>query len=37
MFGLYEYKVEGSGLGRNRKWGLPETDSWFIIKFDMFW
>ena len=26
-FGLYEYKVEGSGCGFNRKWGLAETDS----------
>ena len=27
MFGLYEHKVEGSGCGFNRKWGLAETDS----------
>ena len=27
MFGLYEYKVEGSGCGFNQKWGLAETDS----------
>ena len=27
MFGLYEYKVEGSGCGFNRKWGLAEADS----------
>ena len=27
MFGLYEYKVEGSGCGFNRKRGLAETDS----------
>ena len=26
-FGLYEYKVEGSGCGFNLKWGLAETDS----------
>ena len=26
-FGLYEYNVEGSGCGFNRKWGLTETDS----------
>ena len=26
-FGLYEYKVEGSGCGFNRKRGLAETDS----------
>ena len=26
-FGLYEYKVEGSGCGFNRKRGLGETDS----------
>ena len=26
-FGLYEYKVEGSGCGFNRNWGLAETDS----------
>ena len=25
-FGLYEYKVEGSGFGINRKRGLAETD-----------
>ena len=25
-FGLYEYKVEGSGCGFNRKRGLAETD-----------
>ena len=37
MFGLYEYKVEGSGYGFNRKRGLAETDSLFIITFDMFW
>ena len=35
-FGLYEYKVEGSGCGFNGKWGLAETDSLFIIKIDMF-
>ena len=35
-FGLYEYKIEGSGCGFNRKRGLTETDSIFIIKFDMF-
>ena len=35
-FVLYEYKVEGSGRGFNRKRGLAETDSYFIIKFDMF-
>ena len=26
-FGLYEYKVEGSDCGLNRKRGLTETDS----------
>ena len=26
-FGLYEYKVKGSGCGFNRKRGLTETDS----------
>ena len=26
-FGLYEYKVEGSGCGFNRKRGLAATDS----------
>ena len=26
-FGLYEYKVEGSGCGFNRKLGLTETVS----------
>ena len=26
-FGLYEYKVEWSGSGFNRKLGLTETDS----------
>ena len=26
-FGLYEYKVEGSGCGFNRNRGLVETDS----------
>ena len=26
-FGLYEYKVEGSGCGFNRNKGLAETDS----------
>ena len=26
-FGLYEYKVEGSGCGLNVKRGLVETDS----------
>ena len=26
-FGLYEYKVEGSGCGLNRKLGLAESDS----------
>ena len=26
-FRLYEYKVEGSGCGFNRKRGLAETDS----------
>ena len=26
-FGLYEYKVEGSGCGFNRNRGLAETDS----------
>ena len=26
-FGLYEYKVEGSGCGFDRKRGLAETDS----------
>ena len=26
-FGLYEYKVEGSGCGFNRKLGLAATDS----------
>ena len=26
-FGLYEYKVEGSGCGFNQKRGLAETDS----------
>ena len=35
-FGLYEYKVEGSGYGFNQKRGLAETGSLFIIKFDMF-
>ena len=25
-FGLYEYKVEGSGCGFNQKRGLAETD-----------
>ena len=35
-FGLYEYKVEGSGCGFNRKPDLAETDLKFIIKFDMF-
>ena len=25
-FGLYEYEVEGSGCGFNRKWDLTETD-----------
>ena len=27
MFGLYEYKVEGSGCGFNQNRGLSETDS----------
>ena len=27
MFGLHEYKEEGSGCGLNRKWGLAETYS----------
>ena len=27
MFGLYEYKVEGSGCRINRKWDLAVTDS----------
>ena len=27
MFGLYEYKAEGSGCGFNQKQGLAETDS----------
>ena len=27
IFGLYEYKVEGSGRGFNRNRGLAETDS----------
>ena len=36
LFGLYEYKAEGSGCGFNRKLGLVETDSQFIIKFDIF-
>ena len=27
MFGLCEYKVEGSGCGFNQKGGLAETDS----------
>ena len=31
-FGLFEYKVEGSGCGFNQKRGLAETDSLFIIK-----
>ena len=35
-FGLYGYKVEGSGCVFNRKRGLAETDSYFFIKFDMF-
>ena len=35
-FGLYEYKVEGSDCGFNQKRGLTETESLFIIKFDMF-
>ena len=35
-FGLYEYKVEGSGCGFYRKRGIAETDLYFIIKFDMF-
>ena len=35
-FGLYEYKVEGSGCGFNQKRGLTETDSLFVIKFDKF-
>ena len=35
-FGLYVYKVEGLGCGFNRKRGLPETDSLFIINFGMF-
>ena len=26
-FGLYEYKVEGSGCGFNRNRGIAETDS----------
>ena len=26
-FGLYEYKVKGSGCGFNRNMGLAETDS----------
>ena len=26
-FGLYEYKVEGSGCGFNRNTGIAETDS----------
>ena len=26
LFGLYEYKVEESGCGFNRKCGLTETD-----------
>ena len=26
-FGLYEYKVEGSGCGFNQKRGVAETDS----------
>ena len=26
-FGLYEYKVEGSGCGFNRNRGVAETDS----------
>ena len=33
---LYEYKEEGSGSGFNQKKDLTETDSQFIIKFDMF-
>ena len=35
-FGLYEYKVEGSGCGFNGKQCLAETDSLLIKKFDMF-
>lgn len=35
-YGLYEYKVEGSGCGLNRKQGLVETGLLFIINFDMF-
>ena len=27
IFGLYEYKVEGSGRGFDRNRGLAETDS----------
>ena len=27
MFGLYEYKAEGSGCGFNQKQGLAETGS----------
>ena len=36
MFGLNDYTAEGSGRGLNRKRGLAETNSYFIIKFDMF-
>ena len=35
-FGLYEHKVEGSGCGFNRNSGIAETDSLFIIRFEMF-
>ena len=34
--GLCEYKVEGSSCGFNRKRGIAETVSKFIIKFNMF-
>ena len=36
MFGLYEYKVEGSGCGFNRNRDFAETDSEFITRFGMF-
>ena len=35
MFGLYEYKVEGSGCRFNRKRGFVQTDLSFIINYDM--
>ena len=36
VYGSYEYKEEGSGIGLNRKQGLVETNSKVIKHFDMF-